>query len=247
MVNFTVWIITRDRKISDSWRNLFSRERFQTVQLADFSGVNQSPESWGLVFAEICADGLSGPKDLKAFLSGRKNVSVLVFCEAGKADNALISEFLEKGADDFILKDIDERVLLSKAKAHIRRLLPNLNSGKTLIVSKNGDIEIDQLKRTVKTGFGSKKEKVLENLTPKEFEIFSTFLCMEGEVVSRNMLMETVWKEKSGDVNCETIDKHVETLRKKLGTYGKSIRTIYGSGYTYKSEDGAGGQRTVKR
>ena len=48
--------------------------------------------------------------------------------------------------------------------------------------------------------------------------------------------MEEIWKERSGQVNCETIDKHVETLRHKLGPYGKYVKTVYGSGYMYKAE-----------
>jgi len=47
--------------------------------------------------------------------------------------------------------------------------------------------------------------------------------------------MEDIWRERSGHVNLETIDKHVETLRHKLGAYGKNIRTVYGTGYTYKN------------
>ncbi|HNW45622.1 MAG TPA: helix-turn-helix domain-containing protein [Elusimicrobiales bacterium] len=77
--------------------------------------------------------------------------------------------------------------------------------------------------------------KTLENLTPKEFEIFYRLLGSEEAVVSRESLMEEIWQEKSGKVNSETIDKHVETLRHKLGTYGRNIRTVYGTGYTYKA------------
>ena len=49
--------------------------------------------------------------------------------------------------------------------------------------------------------------------------------------------MEEIWKEKSGQFNCETIDKHMETLRRKLGPYGKNIRTVYGTGYIFDFND----------
>ena len=61
-------------------------------------------------------------------------------------------------------------------------------------------------------------------------------LSDETHVVSRKSIMENIWQEKSGDVNSETIDKHVETLRRKLKGYGENIRTVYGTGYTYKSQ-----------
>lgn len=236
MVKLILWIVTPDKELSNSWYNLFSRETFQTVQLLRLSTLNLPDDSWGLIFAEIGAEGMAAPNELRTLLAGRKNVSVIVFSRPGKTSNALISGFLESGADDFITNDIDEKVLLSKTKAHIRRLLPSLNAARTILISRDGDIEIDRLKRTVKTAFRSKKEKVIESLTPKEFDIFSLLLCKEAEVVSRSFLMEELWKERSGDVNFETIDKHVETLRRKLGPYGRNIRTIYGTGYTYKSE-----------
>ncbi|MBI4801961.1 MAG: winged helix-turn-helix domain-containing protein [Elusimicrobia bacterium] len=241
MIKFVLWLITPEREIMDKWYRLFSRERLDVKPLPCLSAVGGIPQdTWGLAFIEICAEGLASPEDLKNFLSGRKNVSVIVFSRPGKISNSEISGFLENGADDFITIDIDDGVLFSKTKAHIRRLLPSLNAARTIIISRNGNVEIDRVKRTVKTGFKSRKEKIIENLTPKEFDIFSLLLCKEGEIVGRSFLMEELWKEKSGGVNCETIDKHVETLRRKLGVYGKNIRTVYGAGYRYERRDALG-------
>ena len=104
------------------------------------------------------------------------------------------------------------------------------------LVSRNGDVEIDRERRTVRTGVSGKKPAELPNITPKEFEILAALLCKEEQVVTRNFLMENIWKEKSGRVNFETIDKHVETLRHKLGHYGRNVKTVYGSGYMYKAD-----------
>lgn len=235
MIEFSLWLITSEREIADKWYRLFSRERFNCISLPGFAAIGSIPqEAWGLVFVGICADGIQSPQHLKALLGGRKNLSVIVFNKPGKTSNPEISAFLECGADDFILSDIDERVLLSKAKAHIRRLLPSLNLAKTTITSADGDVQVEKVRRTVKLGPAGGKTKTLDGLTPKEFEIFFMLLGNEGRAVSRRSLMEDIWSEKSGQVNSETIDKHVETLRRKLGPYGKNIKTIYGTGYIYK-------------
>lgn len=236
MINFTLWLIIPDRDIADKWYRLFSRERLNVKPLPNLAAGGRIPhDAWGIAFVEICAGGLASPRDLKTFLSGRKNISTMVFSRPNKTSNSEISAFLECGADDFITSDIDEGVLLSKTKAHIRRLLPSLNMARTVVTSADGDIEIERVKRTIRLGLSSGKEKALHDLTPKEFEIFALLLSNEDHVVSRKYLMEDIWREKSGHVNFETIDKHVETLRRKLGAYGKNIRTIYGTGYTYKS------------
>ncbi len=236
MIKFVVWILARDKAVAEKWYRLFSREHFEVNLLPNLAAIElNSQGAWGIVFAEIAPEALGTTKELKATLSGRKNISFIVFSKPDKTTNVMISDFLENGADDFITSDIDEKILLSKMKAHIRRLLPSLNLAKTVVVSRNGGIEIDRTKRTVTLGLKTAGEKTLENLTPKEFEIFYMLLGSEEAVVSRESLMEEIWQEKSGHVNSETVDKHVETLRHKLGVYGRNIRTVYGAGYTYKA------------
>ena len=236
MIKFVVWILARDKAVSEKWYRLFSREHFEVKLLPALAAIEEhSYGAWGIVFAEISPEALGTTKDLASALSGRKNISFIVFSKPDRTTNTMISEFLEHGADDFITSDIDEKILLSKTKAHIRRLLPSLNLARTVVVSQNGGIEIDRTKRTVTLGCKTAGKKTLENLTPKEFEIFYRLLGSEEAVVSRESLMEEIWQERSGKVNSETIDKHVETLRHKLGTYGRNIRTVYGTGYTYKA------------
>jgi len=236
MIKFAIWILAADKAVSDKWYKVFSREHFEVRVLPDLASLEQTePGTWGISFVEIAAGCFTSSKDMKAVLSGRKNLSFIVFARQDKTTNAMISEYLEGGADDFISSDIDEKILLSKMKAHIRRILPSLNLAKTVVTSQNGVIEIDRTKRTVKLGLRTSGEKTLENLTPKEFEIFYRLLGSEEAVVTRECLMEEIWQERSGKVNLETIDKHVETLRHKLGVYGRNIRTVYGAGYTYKT------------
>ena len=237
MVNFTLWILSQDKGLAVRWHRLFNREALRVQNLLTFGDLEKAARTAkGIVLAEIGVHGLETAKNLKAFTANHSNISMIIFSKREKITNVQISEFLDAGADDFITADIDERILFSKIRAHLRRLLPSLNCARTLVCSKNGDIELDRTKRTIKTGVNSKSPKSLEALTPKEFEIFSLLLCNEDQLISRSMLMEEIWKEKSGNVNVETIDKHVETLRNKLGTYGKHIKTVYGTGYTYSCE-----------
>ncbi|HOW90557.1 MAG TPA: response regulator transcription factor [Elusimicrobiales bacterium] len=236
-MNFTLWILAEDRHLVDRWYRLFTRESWHVQIPETLEGLDSAAQSGkGMALVEVGLAGMKAPKDLQAFSGRHGDISVIVFSRREKMTNTLISGFLEAGADDFITPDIDERVLLSKTRAHLRRMLPTLTCAKTLVVSQNGDIELDRVSRVVKIGVRSKKPESLSNFTPKEFEIFSLLLCNENQVVSRNLLMEEIWKEKSGKVNVETVDKHIETLRHKLGACGKHIRTIYGAGYSYKSE-----------
>jgi DNA-binding response OmpR family regulator len=236
-VDFILWILAEDKRLLERWQRLFTRESW-LVRLPDTieSLETAAQSARGMALVEIGFSGIKTPKDLQGFTSRHGDISVVVFTKRDKTDNAQISAFLEAGADDFISPEIDDRILLSKTRAHLRRLLPTLSCAKTMVTSRNGDVEVDRIARVIKIGLKSKNPEFVGNLTPKEFEIFALLLCNESQVVSRNLLMEEIWKEKSGRVNVETIDKHIETLRNKLGVCGKYIKTIYGTGYTYKSE-----------
>ena len=236
-MDFLLWLLTEDRRLADRWYRLFSRESWKVQVLHSLESLEKSAQSAkGMALAEIGLPGLKTPRELQNFAGRRADISILVFSTRDKIDNSTISQFLEAGADDFITPEIDERILLSKTRAHLRRLLPSLTHARTVILSKNGNVELDRVKRAIKTGIKSGTPGSMDNLTPKEFEILALLLGSEDRVIPRNRLMDEVWKDKAGRVNVETIDKHVETLRHKLGHFGKNIRTIYGVGYMYKSE-----------
>jgi DNA-binding response OmpR family regulator len=237
MTDFTLWIVTSDLKLSESWYRLFSRECLRVERLETLNALGRACEGRkGLALVAMGLADLHSTADFRLFITGRANISAIAVAPKDKTSNTAIAELLESGADDFVMADIDERILLSKIKAHLRRILPNLACLRTLVVSKNGDLQIDRVKRTILAGLKKKKPAELENITPKEFDILSTLVCNEEQVVTRDFLMDEIWKEKSGQVNCETIDKHVETLRHKLGQYGKNVKTVYGAGYMYKAE-----------
>lgn len=186
-----------------------------------------------LVLIEIGVPGCGNPEDLKSILQERRPVSTLVFGDPQKVTNGQIAAFLEAGADDFVYKNLDERVLVAKLKAHTRRLLPVITEAAAKCVSTCGDVEIDSCRRTVRLGYARGKRTELSNLTQKEFEILTVLVGNEKHVVTRAAMLEKLWGEGAADVYSECIDKHVESLRRKLGSYGKRIKTVYGSGYMF--------------
>ena len=67
-------------------------------------------------------------------------------------------------------------------------------------------------------------------LTLKEFELLRTFMTNPGRAFTREQLLSSVWCEDFlGETR--TVDVHVGTLRQKLGSCGKYIRTVRGVGY----------------
>ena len=72
-------------------------------------------------------------------------------------------------------------------------------------------------------------------LTRLEFDLLVFFLRQAERALTRSVLLEAVWGG-TPDMNTRTVDKHVETLRKKLGAFGKKFETVVGIGYIFRGK-----------
>ena len=144
-----------------------------------------------------------------------KNAYIIFFAE--QEDNFIKITALNKGADDYIPKPVNERLLLSKLHAYSRRLqICNSNSE-----SING-LTIDFERFLI---FIDHQEIQLSKM---EFEILALFYKNPGKVFTREMIRAEVWSPHS-HVNARTIDVHINKIRTKIGD--SYIHTIKGVGY----------------
>lgn len=152
----------------------------------------------------------------------RKNVQcpdvpvIMVTAKTGEIDAV---KGLDAGADDYITKPFGVMELVSRTKAVLRRSAKKV---KTVLVYKN--IELDENKHTVLVDF-----QEIE-LTYKEYEILKHLIRNKGIVLTRDRLMEIVWGYDFEQGN-RTVDVHIQSLRKKLGSAGEHIKTIRNVGY----------------
>jgi two-component system alkaline phosphatase synthesis response regulator PhoP len=151
--------------------------------------------------------------------------TIIVMLTARGEDYSQIAG-LEAGADDYIIKPINPKVLISRVHALLRRqIVPidnqdSLGSGKTL---KIGDITIDfDTYQIVENG------RCL-NLPRKEFELISLLASKPGKVFTRTEIYDKIWGDSV--VGDRTIDVHIRKLREKIGP--RFIRTIKGVGYKF--------------
>lgn len=227
-------IISEDAGISARWQSAFRKEGWPVEVVSSFLSEDWRGHAGAeLHLVEAGAACCRSPKDLQVLQKTRHPVSTLVFGDPKKISNSQIAAFLEAGADDFVYTTLDERVLVAKLKAHIRRLMPVIIETSARCASSDGGIEIDNNRRAVKINAKPGECMELNNLTQKELDILTFLVGHERQVVSREIILEKLWGKNAINVYSECVDKHVESLRKKLGTYGKKIRTVYGCGYMF--------------
>ncbi len=135
---------------------------------------------------------------------------------------------LEAGADDYMIKPFAFEELNARVKALSRRQ-PINNFSTTL---QAGPLCLDKLSRKV-THCG-----VELDLLPREFQILELLLSNQGELVTKTMLLETVWGFQF-DPNTSLVQTHVSRLRNKVDKPFNTelIKTVRGAGYvlSYKA------------
>ena len=149
------------------------------------------------------------------------NVPVVFISSA--SDNMNIVMAMNMGADDFIAKPFDQRVLMAKVQALLRRAYDFSQAAPTL--SHRG-AALNTADQTLRYN----GQKIA--LTKNEYRILLTLLEGRGRVVSRERLMERLW-ETDSFVDENTLTVNVNRLRKKLDAAGLNgfITTRVGAGY----------------
>lgn len=132
---------------------------------------------------------------------------------------------LEIGADDYIVKPFNQGELMARIKAVLRRTNPKKESTGTLLDA-GIKLSLDQHRLEI--------DGKAVDLSPKEFDLLATLMRARNNVLTREVLCESVWGHELYG-NTRTVDVHVARLRKKLGKYEEKIETVERIGYRFLS------------
>ena len=157
----------------------------------------------------------------------RQGVVCPIVMLTGRTANVDMVVGLEVGADDYITKPFDARVLTARLGAHLRRVEMSTTGTARKRLLSVGDITIDTEGRRVRVG----EEEV--KLTMTEFNLLALLAANPGRVLTRSQLLEKVWGYLA-DVDHHSVDPHVQRLRRKLevhGDAGVSLEAVPGLGY----------------
>ncbi len=148
----------------------------------------------------------------------------IVFLTARSEEYSEVSGF-NVGADDYIVKPIKPRILMSRINALLRRNKQEEEQSERLHVA---DIVIDREAFLVFRG----DEKI--TLAKKEFELLYLLASRPGKVFNRDQILKAVWDD-SVIVTNRTVDVHIRKLREKLGS--GYVGTVKGVGYKFEADE----------
>ena len=162
--------------------------------------------------------GMALAQRLRAEPRTRSLPIIMLTARAAEADRVA---GLEQGADDYIVKPFNQRELIARIRAVLRRRTPEQGT-ETL---EAGPIRLDAKSHTVTV------QGQVVDIGPTEFRLLRFLLAHPERVFSRAQLLDRVW----GDhvfIEERTVDVHMRRLRLTLGSHGESwLATVRGAGY----------------
>lgn len=174
-----------------------------------------------LIMLDIMLPGEDGISILKRLKADARTADIPVIMATAKGNEYDKVIGLDLGADDYLAKPFGMMEMASRVRAVLRRSGRAAEKQQLIRV---GGLEMNLGEHSVTA------DGIRVQLTLKEFELLHTFMTNPGRAFTREQLLSSVWSEDFlGETR--TVDVHVGTLRQKLGSCGKYIRTVRGVGY----------------
>lgn len=152
----------------------------------------------------------------------RRNSDIPVIFLTASDDEANIVTGFDIGADDYITKPFRPLELISRIKNALRR------HSKTSSIITIGNLKVDSDKGIV---YKNNKDVFLSAL---EYRLLLVFLNHQGQILTRNQLLENIWDAAGDFVNDNTLTVYIKRLREKIEDDPQNptiIKTIRGLGY----------------
>ncbi|MDY3829399.1 MAG: response regulator transcription factor [Erysipelotrichaceae bacterium] len=217
-----VFIVEDERSIAQSICQILSQWNLQSKIIENFDKVCDEFLSYhpDIVLMDISLPYFDGYYWCNKI---RQLSNVPIIFISSISDNINIVMAMNMGADDFIVKPFDNSILVAKILALLRRSY-DYSVGLQKLEYEGLTINIDS--NTVYY-----KDKIIE-LSKNEFRILLILIQNKGKVVSREKLMNQLWKTDIF-IDENTLTVNVNRLRKKLSNQGIGdlIKTKFGVGY----------------
>ncbi len=227
-----ILIVEDEKNIVEILKFNLKKEGFTTIEAMDGElgldmALNQKPD---LVLLDVMLPKMDGFTVCRK-LRQTSDIPILMLTAKEEEVDKVLG--LELGADDYITKPFSPRELMARVKANLRRTVIDDSLPKNGNLLKSGDLSIDGSRYEIR------REGVVIELTLREFELVKFLAQHQGQIFSRENLLEKVWGyEYYGDVR--TVDVTIRRIREKLEKDASNceyIMTKRGVGYYFNKPE----------
>ncbi len=226
-MDINILVVEDDEDINNLIRDILRRSGYRVSQA--FSGSEASlllrMEDFNLVILDLMLPGVKG-EDLVEQIREKSNIPIIIV--SAKLDVETKVGLLEQGADDFISKPFDNKELLARVGAQLRRYLEYSSEIEEIREFKNLRL-LDEERRVL---IGEEDLK----LTATEYDILKLFLDNPKKVFSKGNIYASIWGDNAY-MDENTLNVHISNIRNKIAKYDDEeyIKTIWGIGFKLNS------------
>jgi len=218
----TILIIEDEEDLLELLEYHLQKEGYETLGFLNTKNVEKclQEEPIDLLIVDRNLPGVEGSEFVKALKE--KGFSQAVIFVTAKNSEAHIEEGFVRGADDYITKPYNMKELLLRIKAILKRTSP---LAQKILSFRDLCLDLDAHRLHVNT-------KEVE-LTKLEFDLLRTMIENKNSVMSREFLLETVWKNEEFFQD-KTVNVAINRLKAKIDPDKSKeyIKSIWGVGYT---------------
>lgn len=182
-----------------------------------------------LAVLDLLLPGVSGWELVRLLRSmeATRGMPIIVVSGEYRASDHVVRA-LGLGADEFLPKPVDGDVFLAKVQVLLRRAAaaPSAPPEEERIAA--GPVTVDLGARSVRVDGREVR------LTALEFDLLVHLVRNRNRVLTRGLLLQQVWRTDPTQ-ETRTVDKRVESVRRKLGRHGRVIETVSGVGYCLRA------------
>jgi two-component system response regulator RegX3 len=223
-----ILLVEDEESLAESIRYSLEREGFGVTVAADGRRALERFREGvpDLVILDLMLPELSGLDVVRAIRQESTVPIIIVTAKDSEADKVA---GLELGADDYVTKPLSIRELVSRVRAHLRRIRMTSRPEEPGAVLIGGPVRMDVARHEVEV----RGDPI--SLPPKEFELLELLLRRKDRLLTRELLIQQVWGDDYvGDT--KTLDVHVKRVRQKIEDDPHEPRyllTVRGLGYKF--------------
>lgn len=226
MIQLKILIAEDERELADALEVILKHKGYVTEAVDN--GIDAleylQMESYDLVLLDIMMPGMNGLEVLKRIREEGNRIPVLLLTARSQLEDK-VSGF-RTGADDYLTKPFAMEELLVRIEALSRRPRETYENNPTF-----ADISLHRSNFTMRR---DGREEVA--LTKKEFQLMEMFLRNTGQVLSKEVLMDSVWGfDSEAEINVVWVN--ISSLRKKLKEIGSRVTIVAQRGLGYRLEE----------
>ncbi len=229
-----ILVVDDEQDICEILQYNLETEGFEVVTANSAEEALQLPlHEFSLILLDVMMGEMSGFQMARRLKDSPATAQIpIIFITALDSEDHLVKG-LNIGADDYIAKPLSMKEVKARVRAVLRRTAHTVSpQGETPTSAPDNRIGYEgiALDLNAKTATLDGEELVCTKL---EFELLSFFLQHPGRVFSREDLLKYCWPQDVLVLG-RTVDVNITRLRKKIGRYGKQIKTRVGYGYYFE-------------